>query len=92
MKTRHTSVLPEFAVVFDWYIALLLKLIDSVDCQLLAMRLTEGLCPSELARISLHLERFVALRSAKAEDLAVIAHKADAVARVDGRGAEVALF
>ena len=62
------------------------------DCQLLASRFAEGLCPSDLARVALLLEVLVAFGSTEVEGLAVVANELDAMAWVHSRRAEIALL
>jgi len=59
--------------------------------ELLPSCLAVRLGPAHLARIPLHFEVLVALGAAEVEHLRVIPDERDAVARVDGAGAEPAL-
>lgn len=61
-----------------------------VDGHLLAGGLAEGLCPGELAGVSLHLEVLVALGAAKAKLFCIVANECDALAWVGGPATEVA--
>lgn len=82
----------ELPVVSDGDVALLFEFERRVERHLLAVGLAEGLCPSYLSGVSLQLEVLVALGLAELEDLCVVAHEGDALARVAGRGAEEAVL
>lgn len=82
----------ELPVVSDGDVALLFEFERGVERHLLAVGLAEGLCPSYLSGVSLQLEVLVALGLAELEDLCVVAHEGDALARVAGRGAEEAVL
>jgi len=83
---------PQFAFVFNGYIASLLQLKSWVDGEVFAGGLSEGLGPLGFAGIPLPLEQFVAFTAAELEDFTVIAHKLYAMARIDRRRAKVTLF
>ena len=62
------------------------------DSHFFASCLTEGLSPTNLTRVTLHLKVAVTLGSTESELLPVVTDKGGAVAWVAGRRAEVALF
>ncbi len=74
----------EIAVVLKGLITLLLELEDCVLGDLFVVELATGLGPGELAGVVFGLEVAVALGTAEAEDLAVVAHEHHSVAGVDG--------
>jgi hypothetical protein len=83
----------QVAVVLDGDVAPLGELAEQhvlVDDHLLAAQGAVGLGPLELPRLSLHLEVLVAFGAAEAEGAGVVAHKGDALGRVDWPGTEMA--
>ena len=81
--------LHQLAVVLDRPVAQALKVKGGVDAHLLAGGSSVRLGPLQLPRVELRLERPVALGAAKAKDLAVVAHKLDALPRVCGPRADL---
>jgi hypothetical protein len=73
----------EVAVVLDGLVALLLELEDGVLGDLFVVELATGLGPGEFAGVVFGLEVAVALGTAEAEVLAVVAHEHHSVAGVD---------
>mmetsp|Transcript_39583 Transcript_39583/g.99493 ORF Transcript_39583/g.99493 Transcript_39583/m.99493 type:complete len:271 (+) Transcript_39583:53-865(+) len=79
------------AIVLERPVAAALQLKRGILSELLPSCLAVRLGPAHLARIPLHFEVLVALGAAEVEHLRVIPDERDAVARVDGAGAEPAL-
>lgn len=62
------------------------------NCHFFPMSFAESLGPANFARISLHLESFVAFWATKSENFAIIPHKCYSMTGIDWRRAKVALF
>mmetsp|Transcript_8240 Transcript_8240/g.19302 ORF Transcript_8240/g.19302 Transcript_8240/m.19302 type:complete len:231 (-) Transcript_8240:10-702(-) len=84
--------LHELTVVLDRTIAQALEIERAVHSHLLACRLPESLSPSKFAWVELVLKCLVAFTSTKLEDLGVVTHECDAVARIARARADVACF
>ena len=73
----------EVTVVLQRFVALLFELKNCVPYYLFVVELAGSLGPGELARVVFGLEVPMAFGPAETERLAVVAHKHDAMARVN---------
>lgn len=93
----------EFSIISDGDIASFLEFVrrvlgstfgftDTHDDHFLSVCSSKGFCPSNLSRVSLHLEVFVALGGTESETFRIVSHKHGTMTWVDIDRAKVTLF